>query len=147
MIEEILRVTGLKERGYKVTEKEEMKLQMKWKKENDWRYGSTPDQPEQGIQKKISEMPLNALSEPSCEQNADPPVPIARRIARSLFQVLHAKEQRTVNNTPHHAKIHLCWKTFAEQLRELDHAGTFEGPDAPAGTAVEEWVGRDGSNA
>jgi hypothetical protein len=149
MVEEILRVTGSKEKGYEVMDKEEMRLQMKWKRENDWRYGSTPDRPErpeQGTQKKISEIPLNALSEPSGEQNAEPPVPVARKIARNIFQALHAKEQRTVDNTPHEPKVHPCWKTFAEQLKEFNDAGTPQGPDVPSGTAVKGWVGMQASN-
>jgi hypothetical protein len=88
MVEEILRVTGLKEMGYKVMDREEMQLQMKWKKEGDWRYLSTPEPVE------AYNMPPSNISKFVVEPS-NPQVPTTRKIAIEIFQVLSFKGHNT----------------------------------------------------
>jgi hypothetical protein len=90
MVEEILRVTGLKKMGYEVMDKEEMRLQMKWKKEGDWRYRSTPE-PFQ-----TSSIPPRDISK-LIVAHSEPQVPTTTKVAREIFQVLNSTGH---NNSP-----------------------------------------------
>jgi hypothetical protein len=45
VVGEMLRVSGLDFMGYVLTTEKEMQLQIRWRKEGDWRAGSVPEEP------------------------------------------------------------------------------------------------------
>lgn len=73
-VEALLERTGLKDLGYKPASMDEVRLQMKWKTEGDWRYGSSPDSSEDETPKEISEMSLDAVYNSTIEQHSSLPM-------------------------------------------------------------------------
>lgn len=43
LVGEMVRAAGLDKKGYTLAEAEEMKLQIRWRRNGDWRAGSIPD--------------------------------------------------------------------------------------------------------
>jgi hypothetical protein len=43
LVGEMLRAAGLDKKGYRLAEGEEMELQIRWRRDGDWRAGSIPD--------------------------------------------------------------------------------------------------------
>lgn len=137
MVEGLLKATGLKA---EVMQMEEMLLQVKWKREGDWRYGSTPDIPDQPT--KTTELVVKPLGVGEVKplevgEDKSASVSIARKIARDIFQILHARTQRTAEKESDR-KRNTCSKNFAEQLMELKAVG--EEGCVGSGNVVG-WVG------
>jgi len=112
MAEEILRVTGLNEMGYEVIDEEEMQLQMKWKKEDDWRYGSTPEPIQAEYTLKIPPVNTSKLA----GEQPEPPLPATRKIAREIFQVLSSKGH---NNSPQERDPSTC-RTLKDIAKRIE---------------------------
>jgi hypothetical protein len=52
-VEEMLRISELDEEGYRVVGREEMELQIEWRRRGDWRAGSVPWEPEELRKKSL----------------------------------------------------------------------------------------------
>jgi len=153
IVEEVLKLTGLKQLGYKAKEmhKDELRLQKKWQSEGDWRYGSTPILPAEETPKKIPDVPLPVVLHPTTEQNACPPshIPTALKTTRNDSPGLHcsfskehrgmykafdnpcsySQEQRRVYNPFGTSKRDSDWTPTSEELVDISYEEALEGLD------------------
>jgi hypothetical protein len=132
VVKEMLRVTGLDERGYVLAAEEETRLQIRWRKEGDWKAGSVPERTPtmmRGVKLSIGGPVFHRM--------------VRKRLAELPEVFGSKKETHSWYQAPTMALESECrFESFAKQLEEVRHAQDFLSRDDKPGIPLTS-SGRD----
>jgi hypothetical protein len=100
-VEAILRVAGLERKGFVVMTREEVNVQIKWRRDGDWRAGSTP---------------LGRVGRPEGREVGE----AVRSASESLLNVRNWRQEwAEKRKMAVRGSGHPCWKSFEDQIEEI----------------------------
>jgi hypothetical protein len=140
VVREMLRIAGFGEMGYVLADEEEMELQIRWRRDGDWKAGSVPEGRTMvgSVQKSMGGKRFDGMTHRSLAELPESPV-LSRQ--RRLTVGAENPQRLASRNTPN-------MQTFAEQLEELKHVQNAlprdDAPQIPLTTSGPTLKTKDG---